>query len=293
MRDAVIGEIFEAAKSNPDIVFMSADLGAQALDAFREELPGQFISAGIAEQNMIDVASGLALSGKTVFCYAMAPFITARCYEQTRCATGLPITLIGVGVGLGYDHATLTHFAVDDIAIMRALNGIEILTPSDEESSRAMAVDLIANPRFRYLRLERQPLKPIYNGRFSLERGYGEFGDGKNVAVIASGYMTHKAMEACDGLEDLGVDVTVIDLFRVKPFPVLDLRRFKAVLTVEEHILDGGMGSAVLETFRDIGPFRFISIKNGFEVINGDRDELHAAYRIGVSDIRAAIIDLA
>ena len=114
MRDAVIDEIYAAAQKDKDILFISADLGAAALDEFREKLPGQFIHAGISEQNMVDLASGLALSGKTVFLYAMAPFITARCYEQVKCVIAsmdLPVTLIAVGVGLGYDHATLTHFA--------------------------------------------------------------------------------------------------------------------------------------------------------------------------------------
>ena len=133
MRDAVINEIYTAAQRDKDILFISADLGAAALDEFRENLPGQFIHAGISEQNMVDLASGLALSGKKVFLYAMAPFITARCYEQVKCviaSMNLPVTLIAVGVGLGYDHATLTHFTPEDIACMRALNRIEVLSPN-------------------------------------------------------------------------------------------------------------------------------------------------------------------
>ena len=127
MRDAFIDEIYKSAISDKDIIFISADFGAAALDDFRENLPDQFIHAGISEQNMVDVSVGLALTGKKVFLYAMAPFITTRCYEQTKAVISsmrLPITLIAVGVGLGYDHATLTHFTTEDIAIMRALNGI-------------------------------------------------------------------------------------------------------------------------------------------------------------------------
>ena len=149
MRDAVINEIYTAAQRDKDILFISADLGAKALDEFRENLPEQFIHAGISEQNMVDLASGLALSGKKVFLYAMAPFITARCYEQVKCVIAsmkLPVTLIAVGVGLGYDHATLTHFTPEDIACMRALNGVEVLSPADAVSAGVLAVEAINNP---------------------------------------------------------------------------------------------------------------------------------------------------
>ena len=141
MRDIVINSIAKAAEKDKDILFISADLGAKALDSFRRDFPNQFIHAGISEQNMVDLASGLALSGKKVFLYAMAPFITARCFEQLKCviaSMGLPVTLISVGVGLGYDHATLTHFTPEDIACMRSLNGIEVSTPSDGESAEAI-----------------------------------------------------------------------------------------------------------------------------------------------------------
>ena len=143
MRDAFIEEIYKIALNDEDIIFISADFGAAALDDFRENLPDQFIHAGISEQNMVDVGAGLALTGKKVFLYAMAPFITTRCYEQIKTVISsmqLPITLVGVGVGLGYDHATLTHFSTEDIAIMRALNGIRILTTVDSESSAYISI---------------------------------------------------------------------------------------------------------------------------------------------------------
>ena len=129
MRDAVIDRIFEEARIDKNILFISADLGAAALDRYRKELPDQFIHAGISEQNMVDLSSGLALSGKKVFLYAMAPFLTARCYEQIKCviaSMNLPITLIAVGVGLGYDHATWNHCTPEDIACMRAVGWVTL-----------------------------------------------------------------------------------------------------------------------------------------------------------------------
>ena len=304
MRDAVIDTIYEAAQKDKDLLFISADLGAAALDAFREDLPDQFIHAGISEQNMVDLASGLALSGKKVFLYAMAPFITARCYEQVKCVVSsmnLPITLIAVGVGLGYDHATLTHFTPEDIACMRALNGIEVVTPSDTEAAKTIAEIAIADPAFRYIRLERQPQDPIYNGSFGniLANGFGHIAEGRHLVIVACGYMTHKAMRARDVLKEEGIDAGIIDLFCVKPMDGAALSEavggYKAVLTVEEQLLEGGMGSAVAEALIDndgIKTMRRLGLCDGFEVVNGDRDTLHDQYGIDTPQIVEAAVEL-
>ena len=199
MRDVVINRIFEAAQTDKDILFISADLGAAALDGFRENLPDQFIHAGISEQNMVDLASGLALSGKKGFLYAMAPFLTARCYEQIKtviASMNLPVTMIGVGVGLGYDHATLTHFTPEDIACMRALNGIEVLTPADAEAAEVIAEAAVNDPDFRYIRLDRQGLAPLYEGGFKAqyEDGFSHLAAGRDAVIVACGILTHHAL---------------------------------------------------------------------------------------------------
>ena len=297
MRDAVIDTIYEAALKDKNILFISADLGAAALDSFRVDLPDQFIHAGISEQNMVDLASGLALSGKKVFLYAMAPFITARCYEQIKCvisSMNLPITLIAVGVGLGYDHATLTHFTPEDIACMRALNRIEVITPSDAESAEAVARRAIDNPAFRYIRLDRQPLAPLYEGVFGdvMADGFGHIVKGRDLVIVACGYMTHKAMMAQKLLKEKGIEAGVIDLFRVKPMNGAALSEviasYQAVLTVEEQSLEGGMGSAVAEALIDndgVRTMRRLGLQDGFEVVNGDRDTLHQLYGVDTSQI--------
>ena len=297
MRDVVITCIFEAAKNDKDILFISADLGAAALDNFRNKLPDQFIHAGISEQNMVDLASGLALSGKKVFLYAMAPFLTARCYEQIKCVIAsmdLPITLIAVGVGLGYDHATLTHFTPEDIACMRALNGIEILTPGDAEAAEKVASVAITDPDFRYIRLDRQGLEPVYHGGFKAiyDEGFGHIAEGKNIVIITCGVLLQKALLAREILAKKGVDAGVIDLFRIKPINgkllANILSGYKVVVTVEEQSLEGGMGSAVLEVAADqniLKPVKRLGMKDGYAVINGDRDSLHELYEIDTSNI--------
>lgn len=304
MRDVVIETICAAARKDKDILFISADLGAVALDDLRRDLPNQFIHAGIAEQHMVDLASGLALSGKKVFCYAMAPFITARCYEQIKCvisSMNLPVTLIAVGVGLGYDHATLTHFTPEDIACMRALNGIEVLTPADEVVAAEIAMRAIHAPAFRYLRLDRQVFPRLYsdNAGAVLDAGFGVVRPGKDVAIVACGALVHKALAAAETLKGQGVNAGVIDLVRVKPIDGAGLARalkgFKSILTVEEQLLDGGMGAAVMEAIVDATgkldwPVKRLGMRDKFEVVNGDRDHLHGLYGIDTADIVKAAV---
>lgn len=301
MRDAFIDVVFEQALQDRDIFFLSADFGARALDRFRAELPDQFIHMGISEQNMVDVGAGLALMGKKVFLYAMAPFITTRCYEQVKAVVSsmnLPVTLVSVGVGLGYDHATLTHFTPEDIAIMRALNGIEVVTATDAAMAAQLAARCCTDPRFRYVRLEREVQPQLYadGGADSQADGFKVLAGGTDLWIAACGYMTHQALRARDVLAAKGVDAGVVDVFRIKP---LDGRRLAAalagcdrLLTVEEQLLEGGFGSALAEALIDADrPLRQrrVGMRDGFAVVNGNRQHLHTLYDIDLDAIvRAA-----
>ena len=304
MRDVVITRIFERARKDKDIIFMTADFGAKALDRFRTELPDQFLHMGISEQNMIDVAGGLALCGKKVFCYAMAPFISARCYEQIKCVIAsmqLPVTLIAVGVGLGYDHATLTHFTPEDLAIMKALNGIEVLTPVDAESAAQNADMALDNPGFRYLRLERLPQPNLYQGGYAENSHQGcshfinQWAEG-NAVIVACGYLVHKAVAAAKALREIGIEVGVVDLYRIKPFPAQALseilKGYKVVISVEEQALEGGLGSSVAECMVDtntLKPLKRLGLSDGYEVVNGSRDYLHHLYGVDTPQIVNAV----
>lgn len=299
MRDAYIDAIYAAARDDSKLMFLSADFGAAALDAFRRDFPDRFLHMGICEQNMVDVGAGLALSGKNVFLYAMAPFITARCYEQTKCviaSMNLPVTLIAVGVGLGYDHATLTHFTPEDLAIMRNLNGIEIWTPADDVAAEVLARHTIVRPAFRYVRLERAARPRIYTAdRFAaaLDAGFAVLREGHDIALVGCGYMTHTLLAAAEQLAQHGIAATVVDVFRAKPLPTglaAVLGRHPRVLTLEEQMLEGGFGSVVLETLADAGvlrPVTRLGLRDGFRVENGDRDHLHRLYGIDT----AAVVD--
>lgn len=284
-RDSFIDEIFKAAKLDKDICFLCADLGAKALDAFRSELPDQFFHVGISEQNMIDVAAGLAIDGKKVFCYAMAPFVTLRCFEQIKVALGhmnLPVTLLGVGVGFAYDDAGPTHYATEDITCMRSLAGIEILTPADDTSVVQIARLCCEKPAFRYVRLDRKYLTDVYSGEnIFLGDGINLISPGNEVALVACGYMLHTALEVKKMLEEKNIYVAVIDLFKLKPIPVSAkelVKKYKQIFTLEEHFLSGGFGSAVLEFCSDhslsVQVKRF-GVQDHYYFENGGRKYIH------------------
>jgi transketolase len=286
MRDAFINEIYEQACKDPKIYFLSADLGAQALDTFRQDLSKQFIHCGISEQNMIDVAAGLALAGETVFVYAMAPFVTFRCFEQIKVALATmkaPVCIIGVGVGFSYDDAGPTHYATEDISCMRSLAGIEILSPTDTQSTVMAAREACINPKLRYIRLDRKHLPDIYplNDNTFYNRGFAEIKKGKDLCIVSLGLMTHRALEVANELKSKDLDVGVVDIFRVKPFNSSELfallKQYSAVVTLEEHFLSGGLGSIIAEEACDLRfqkPILRLGVKDHYYFENGGRERV-------------------
>src|SRR3989338_146549 len=222
-RDAYINAVYDAARLDRNIVFITADLGAKGLDRFREDIKPQFIHAGISEQNMINLATGLSRCGKKVFTYAMSSFIAFRDFEQikvTLASLNSPVTILSVGVGYGYDHAGPTHYATEDIGCMRSLANMEILSPADTTSVVESAIRSCTTPSLRYVRLDSQYLPDIYRtGDTSFwDRGLVEIEQGKDLCIFATGYMTHRAREVRGKLATQGIETGVVDVFRLKPF---------------------------------------------------------------------------
>ena len=300
-RDIFIKEIFQAAKNDRNIFFISADFGAPALDDFRALLPEQFIHSGISEQHMIDMAAGLALSGKKVYVYAMAPFITLRCLEQTKTSLALmnlPVTILAVGVGLGYADAGPTHYNTEDIACMRAIVGLEVWTPCDEISTRMMAKKTVSDPALRVIRMERHGLPSVYRTEKDLGReGYTKVRDGSGICVLSSGQMLHRVLSAADRCT--GVNPSVIDLFRIKPIDqelVNELSAYQRIVTVEEQCLSGGFGSAILEVMADQNlqrPVRRLGLPERYFFENGGQEYLLDSSGLAIADIAGVIADLA
>lgn len=257
MRDAFIGKLYDIGLTDKNLIFVSGDMGAPALDKFRKDLAAQFVNVGIAEHNMVAVASGLALEGKKTYCYAIAPFASSRCYEFTKVNLSLmkiPVTIIGIGAGFGYDDSGPTHHTTEDISIMRALPNMEIYCPADSVCAAKVAELTHKSGKPGYVRLDRQMQPEIYSEDETFEEGYKELRTGEEIGIITTGNMVHTALNVADKLKENGKNVGVIDLYRIKPVnPYLKdiLKKYKYIVSLEEHLLDGGLGSLIGEIILD------------------------------------------
>ncbi len=255
MRNAVINAIHVAAQKNKDIVFITGDLGYSVIEKFQAELPDQFINTGIAEQNMIGVAAGLALAGKKVFVYSIVPFVTMRCFEQIRvdiCYQNLDVTLIGVGGGFAYGTLGTTHFGLEDLTLMRSLPNMKIIAPADPLEATSLFAQLLMVKGPWYIRLNRGGEKNITEHVLKPQIGIGSvLKTGSLVTIFSIGAITEVALEAADLLKKDGIDTEVIHLHTLKPLDVNIIKdrisKRKAIVTIEEHTINGGLGSAVSE----------------------------------------------
>jgi transketolase len=282
-RDAFIEEINERLKTDKDIYFLSADFGAAALDELREKYPENFIHCGISEQAMIDIATGLALEGKKVFCYAMAPFISLRAIEQIKCGPSmmdLPICIMSVGIGIGYADAGPTHYITEDFACLRSIMNVNIYTTADAETARRLAKKLLNKPEFCYVRLDRHEQPELGVTNFKTDTQYRAMGDTVNqdkVVVIGSGKMAHVVKQAYDEEPNR---IFGIDLIQSKPFPKTLLNAIDVsagVIVIDEQTPSGSLGAAVMEAMSDSDIFKKvkqITIPEMYVFENGGRDYL-------------------
>ena len=296
MRDAFLDELYKIASTDRRVVLVSADFGAPSLDRFRKGLSGQFINVGIAEQNMVSVAAGLALGGKIVFTYAILPFITMRCYGQTRvdlCSMNLPVTLVGVGPGYAYDDSGPTHHAPEDIAIMRVLPNIAIWSASDSEMAVSFARMAYDTSGPKYIRLDRTK-HPVGTDKRDLSQGFRELRRGEKLTIIATGYMVGRALKVADELAKHDIDAGVIDLYRIKPINQEVILGRKRIVTLEEHFLPGGLGSIVSEIIVDSGQhsvLKRIGLPLEYTVHYGGREHLHELAGLDVKSVTKTILD--
>ena len=250
-RDAFINTILAAAQQDSRVMFLSADFGAPALDEFRKLCSTQFIHCGISEQNMVNVAVGLALSGKKPYIYAMSPFFL-RCFEQLKLAAmhKVPLTVVSVGAGLSYAGSGPTHYATEDVACYRTLVDTEVYTVSTCNLASSVARRTLQSPKMTVVRLERGELPELYPLDYDCKDGYYVLPDKRHLndgPFITSGYLVHYLMERGH---------KVIDLYRAKPIsPMLisELDSYDNVYTIEEQYGQGGLGTAVLEGLNDYG----------------------------------------
>ena len=297
MRDALLERIWNAMGQDPKLFFTCADFGSPVLDKIRSDYPGRFVNVGIAEQNLINISAGLALEGYKVFAYAIAPFITMRCYEQIRVSLALlsevrpmNVTLIGVGAGYSYVVSGPTHQCYEDITLMRALPNFQVLSSADHVTAAAFLETCIETDGPKYLRLDAQVLPVIYeNGPPDMSRGFHIHKRDGAVCLIATGYMLHTALKTAEVLASEGTHVAVIDLFDLARFSANELHDvltpYAGIVSLEEGFRGRGGLDALLFEFIARRGLRArmlnIGVEGAYSFELGTRIELHEKVGIG------------
>jgi len=260
VRRGFIETVMELAAEREDICLVTADTGFTILEKFRDAHPQRYLNVGIAEAAMIGVAAGLALAGKQAFCYTIVPFVTMRCFEQIRvdlCYQNLPVKLVGVGQGLTYGTAGATHHAIEDIALMRALPNMTVICPGGPRETAAAVKASLDLEGPCYIRIGKSGEPPVHpEGDFDFKLGRGcILRPGSGPALLATSNMVEPALRAADSLAAAGYDPVVVSMHTIKPLDralLADLaKRCSLLVTLEEHSLIGGLGSAVAEAVAD------------------------------------------
>lgn len=275
MRKVFFQTLENIAKEDRSIFMLVADLGVKFFQPFKEIDPQRFINVGVAEANMIDVAAGLAMSGKNVFCYSIIPFLTFRTLEQIRidlCFNNLNVKLLGAGGGLVYGVEGMTHHAIEDIAIMRSLPNMTVVAPGDAKEAEALALASISHKGPLYIRFGRDIDPVVHKEDFSFKIGKGNLvKQGKDICIIATGTMLYPGKQISEILQSQGLDPTLISMHTIKPLDenlVKECARdYRFIFTIEEHNIIGGLGSAVAEVLAESqyqGVFKRIGIEDKY-----------------------------
>jgi transketolase len=297
--------VYTLAKEDKRIFFVGSDLGVGTLDQFKKEMPDRFLMEGISEANMIGVSAGLALEGKIVYANTIATFITRRSYEQVAldlCLHNVPVRLIGNGGGLVYAPLGPTHEAIEDIAIMRALPRMTIVAPADADEMRRLMPLTVDYPGPIYIRLAKGGDPIVSNDHIPFQIGKAlPMREGRDVLIVTTGVTLKIALEAATTLTHRGIEAAVLHMHTIKPLDVDALREYadpvSVILTIEEHSIIGGLGSAVAETiaetnFKSAKRFKRIGIPDIFPNKYGSQNSLMAGFGITTENAVTNILEM-
>jgi transketolase len=261
MRNAFIRALHRAAEHDPRVILLTGDLGFGVLDEFRARFPRQYYNVGVAEQNLTSVAVGLALTGHVVFTYSIGNFPTLRCLEHIRndaCYHRANVKIVSVGGGMAYGALGFSHFATEDLAVLRALPGMTVVAPGDPLEVEQLVPQLVEVPGPAYLRLGRAGERALHRPGTKIVLGHpAQARAGSDVLLLSTGGMLPVALEAADLLAAEGLSAEVTSVHTLKPLDRSGLcqlaARFPVVITCEEHQLEGGLGGAVAEALLEGG----------------------------------------
>jgi transketolase len=266
VRNEFVEALTDLAERDERVVLMTGDLGFTVLEDFAERFPERFFNVGVAEQNMVGMATGLAEAGLRPFAYSIATFASMRAFEFIRNGAvlhELPVRIVGIGGGFDYGHNGASHFALEDIGLMRQLPGMTVIAPAtpDRAVAALAAVSELDGPAYLRLSKGSAPL-PGLSGEFGLGRAHA-IGDGEEVAFVALGTMAAEALRAAELLTTQGVTARVIVPDTIKPAPDEELanllREVRVAVSAEAHFVDGGLGSLVAEVIAERGlPCRLV-----------------------------------
>lgn len=301
MRNAFLDTLFDLAEHDRRIVLITGDLGYRVVERFQERLPDQFLNAGVAEQNMTSIAAGMAMSGRIVFTYSIANFPTLRCLEQIRndvCYHDANVKIVSVGGGLAYGAMSATHHAVEDLGVMRCLPNLVVIAPGDPEEARAATRAAVSQPGPVYLRLGKAGEPIVHEGPIEFHVGRAiRVQEGHDVGIVATGGMLHTAVRAAERLAQSGIQARVLSMHTLKPIDedaiVACARETGVVVTLEEHSIVGGLGSAVAEVLaerQDVRPvFRRLGLPSAFSPHIGSQHFLLEQHGLSVDAVAGHI----
>ena len=299
-RDAIFGELYEIALKDPRVIVLSADTGAKKFKDFQETIPKQFYNIGISEQNAISAAAGLALTGKHVFVFGIANFVTVRPFEQIRidvCGMNVPVTILAGGTGYVYSYDGLTHHMRENIALLRTLPNMTIWSPSDYTMTAGLVHLAYKKKGPSCIFFDKGPFSRIYD---DLGQGFSSgikvLASGKDITIIATGIMITQAFQLVEELRRHGLEAGLIDCYRLKPVNesllLAALKGSKRIVTLEEHSLYGGLGSIIREVLGNSNlllPIKSFGIGDEYRFEVGNRDYLWALDGLDVTSMTKAI----
>ncbi|MFV0563974.1 transketolase family protein [Malaciobacter mytili] len=292
MRDVFLETLYKEMKTNKKIFFVAADFGSPVLDKIREDYPNRFINVGIAEQNLVNVSTGLALEGFIVYAYAIAPFITMRCFEQIRVNIAIlsqlkpmNINFIGVGAGVSYTMSGPTHHCLEDLSIMNTLPNMEVFSPADYITAEAYVKRSLNIKKPKYIRLDAKPMIAIEKKINNFDKGFRVLKEGNHIAIISTGYMTQKVIEIVEKY-----NIKVIDLYIINNYDKVSLKKeledVATIITIEEGFKNsGGVDAEINFNFKDDKKIINLGFEKKYTFEIGDREFVHSKNGIGKEDL--------
>lgn len=295
-RQAICEVLVEKAYADKDIVVLCSDSrGSASLKGFADKHPDQFIEVGIAEQNLVSIAAGLAKTGKKSFAASPACFLSTRSLEQVKvdvAYSNTNVTLIGISGGISYGSLGMTHHSNQDIAAIGSIPNMRVYLPSDRHQTRCLIRALLEDEKPAYVRVGRNPTEDIYTeGQvpFTMDKAT-VLSQGDDIAIIACGELVGPALHAAEELEKYGIFATVIDMYCIKPIDreavIKAAKRVKAVITIEEHSCFGGLGAIVCQIISMECPKKVINLAlPDSPVIAGKSQEVFDYYGLNTDGI--------